>query len=155
MTFGPGRRAFTAPTLVVMTNSDVGHMPIAVLAADIVARVAADADLWQLAAALVDNEVGVLVIGDGDHVTGVVSERDVVRALAARRDPSTTSAADLAHTHLVWCDAGSLVADVAEEMMEHYIRHVLVEEHGHIVGIVSARDLLGAYAAAETSDDDA
>jgi CBS domain-containing protein len=41
------------------------------------------------------------------------------------------------------------VAEVAEEMMEHYVRHVLVEDAGRVVGIVSARDLLGAYAAAE------
>jgi CBS domain-containing protein len=31
-------------------------------------------------------------------------------------------------------------------MMEQYVRHVLLEEEGRLVGIVSARDLLGAYA---------
>jgi CBS domain-containing protein len=30
--------------------------------------------------------------------------------------------------------------------MEEYVRHVLLEADGHLVGIVSARDLLGAYA---------
>jgi len=30
--------------------------------------------------------------------------------------------------------------------MEQYVRHVLLEEEGRLVGIVSARDLLGAYA---------
>ena len=41
--------------------------------------------------------------------------------------------------------------------MEHYVRHVLVEDDGQVVGIVSVRDLLGAYAAAEptASSDDA
>ena len=53
------------------------------------------------------------------------------------------------HGQLVWCDAESTVAAVAEEMMEHYVRHVLVEEDGRLLGMVSARDLLGAYAAAE------
>jgi CBS domain-containing protein len=38
---------------------------------------------------------------------------------------------------------------VATEMMEHWARHALVEEDGRLVGIVSARDLLGAYAAAD------
>jgi CBS domain-containing protein len=31
-------------------------------------------------------------------------------------------------------------------MMEQYVRHVLLEEEGRLVGIVSARDLLGAHA---------
>jgi CBS domain-containing protein len=83
-----------------------------------------------------------------------VSERDVVQALARRRDPSTTTAIEIAHTQLVWCDADSPVAEVAEEMMEHYVRHVLVEDAGRVVGIVSARDLLGAYAAAEVPGDE-
>jgi CBS domain-containing protein len=47
------------------------------------------------------------------------------------------------------------VADVAEEMMERYVRHVLLERDGELAGIVSARDLLGAYASVESDDDDA
>jgi CBS domain-containing protein len=129
-------------------------LPIAAFAADTVARVAGDADLWAIAEALVEADVGALAVGDGDHVRGIVSERDVVRALAARRDPSNTRAIDIAHTRLVWCDAESTVAAVAEEMMEHYVRHILVEDRGRVIGIVSARDLLGAYAAAESVDED-
>jgi len=136
-----------------MTMTNVGSLPVSALAADVVARVRPDADLWQLAEALVDADVGALAVGDGDDVLGVVSERDVVRALAQRLDPSAISTIEIAHTHVVWCDAASTVAEVAEEMMERYVRHVLVEEGSRVVGIVSARDLLGAYAAAETPDD--
>ena len=124
------------------------------LAADVVARVPPQADVWEVAEALVEADVGALVVGEGDDVRGVVSERDIVRALAARRDPSATMAADIAHTDIVWCDVNSTVAAVAEEMMEQYVRHVLVEDAGRVVGIVSARDLLGAYAAAESVDDE-
>jgi CBS domain-containing protein len=133
-----------------MSGMNVAVMPVSALSADDVARVAAEADLWAIAEALVAADVGALAVGD-DEVRGVVSERDVVRALAERRDPSTTTAADIAHTTLVCCDANSSVADVAEEMMERYVRHVLLEDNGRVVGIVSARDLLGAYAAADVT----
>ena len=67
------------------------------------------------------------------------------------------TAGDVAHRSLVWCDADAMVADVAELMMERYVRHVLVEDQGRLVGVVSARDLLGDYAAedqaAEAVDD--
>ncbi len=135
-----------------MTNTNVAAMPVSAFAADAVARVDGEADLWQIADALVAADVGALAIGDGAEIRAVVSERDVVRALAERRDPSTTTATDIAHTSLVCCDANSTVAEVAEEMMEQYVRHVLVEERGRVVGIVSARDLLGAYAAADFDD---
>jgi CBS domain-containing protein len=135
-----------------MATSDVGASPVSIFAADTIARVAAEADLWAVAAALVEADVGALAVGEGDDVMGIVSERDVVRALADRRDPSATTAMDVARTRLVWCDIDSTVAEVAEEMMEEYVRHVLLEEDGRVAGIVSARDLLGAYAAAESPD---
>jgi CBS domain-containing protein len=132
---------------------NVAELPVSAFAADVVARVDGGADLWAIADALIAADVGALAVGaeDGD-VLGMVSERDVVRALAERRDPSTTTAAELAHTTLVCCDANSTVAEVAEEMMGEYVRHVLLEDDGRIVGIVSARDLLGAYAASGAED---
>lgn len=136
-----------------MRSTNVAALPVSALSADTIARVDGDADLWAVAAALVDADVGALAIGSGDAVSGIVSERDVVRALAERRDPSTTTANDIAHTDLVCCDANSTVADVAEEMMERYVRHVLVADGGRVVGIVSARDLLGAYASADVSEE--
>jgi CBS domain-containing protein len=49
----------------------------------------------------------------------------------------------------VWCRTGSTVADVAREMLDHWVRHVLVASDDGLEGIVSARDLLGAYASTE------
>jgi CBS domain-containing protein len=136
-----------------MTDAtNVGAMAVSVLTGAPVIRVAADADLNQVADALVDAGIGALIVGDADRATGIVSERDVVGALAQRRDPATTRAGDIANTTLVWCDAEATVAEVAERMMERYVRHVLVEDEGRLVGIVSARDLLGAYAGADLAD---
>lgn len=56
------------------------------------------------------------------------------------------------HRELVWCDASATIAEVATEMMEHDVRHVLVEDDGRLVGVVPARDLLGAYASADAAD---
>ena len=96
-----------------------------------------------------DVGLGALVVGDGDRPAGVISERDLVEAMAKRLPFDTTKAIDVATTELVWCDATATVAEVAEEMFEHYIRHVLVEEDGRLLGVVSARDLLGVYVAGE------
>jgi CBS domain-containing protein len=129
--------------------SAVGATPVSTLISDTVARIPPDATLVEVARALTDGDIGALVVGTADEVVGIVSERDLVRGLAGARDPSTTRAGDVASTELLWCDATATVAEVAERMMEHYVRHVLLEEDGRLVGIVSARDLLGAYAAAD------
>jgi CBS domain-containing protein len=102
---------------------------------------------------LIDNSIGAVVVGSQDDPAGIVSEHDIVRAVADGVDPATT-AADIAHTELFWTQATTTVAAVAVQMMDQYVRHMLVEDGGRLSGIVSARDLLGVYAIAEGSSAD-
>jgi CBS domain-containing protein len=125
-----------------------GEASVRLFTGDEVATVGRDATLRQVAEELVADEVGLLVVGPVDRVEGVVSERDIVRAVALGKVPEATPVTEVASTQLVWCDATASVDEVAELMMEQYVRHVLVEDGGRLVGVVSARDLLGAYVAA-------
>jgi CBS domain-containing protein len=79
----------------------------------------------------------------------VLSERDVVRAVADERDQTATTVADVMTQDLRWCDIDATVGEVAAEMMTHYVRHLLLQEAGSLAGIVSIRDLLGALTPAE------
>jgi CBS domain-containing protein len=124
-----------------------GSTPISAVTGDPVVRVTAEATVADVAKTLVASEVGAVVVGDEDLPAALVSERDVVRVVAAGNDPAAVRAVDVASTKLVWCDAEATVDAVALRMMERYIRHVLVERDGALVGIVSARDLLGVYSA--------
>ena len=125
-------------------------MQVSSLTGDSVVFVDPDANLFDVAEALTRNDVGALAIGDGARPVGIVSERDLVHALAQRLAPDVSRAIDVGQTSLIWCDARATVQDVAAEMLDRYVRHVLVESHGRLVGIVSVRDLLGAYVASDT-----
>jgi CBS domain-containing protein len=81
-----------------------------------------------------------------------VSERDLVRAIADGSDLAAATAASVATTELVWADGTASVDEVAEQMMEHWVRHVLVEDGGALVGMVSARDVLGALTTIDEDD---
>src|SRR5690242_8351992 len=113
----------------------VGSMPITTLMSDTVASIRPDASLVEAARALVDGDIGVLVVRgeEGARPGGVLSERDLVRSMADGRDPVATRPLDIAHTDLAWADASATVAEVADEMMDRYIRHVLVERNGRLV----------------------
>lgn len=130
----------------VMTASTYQPGQVGTFAASSLVRVAADATIYEVAEAIADNDVGAVIVGI-DSADGIVSERDLVRALAAHHDPTGLVAADIASTHLVYCDARASVEDAAERMMELYVRHLLIEVDGSLVGIVSARDLLGVLVA--------
>ena len=127
--------------------SPAGSVPIAEVTEEKVVRVSPDARLSEVVEALVGADIGAVVVGDKARVIGIISERDVMHALSAGGDLDAMSAMDVAHTTLIWCDVTATVAEVAAEMMQQYVRHVLVEQDGNLVGIVSARDLLGVYAA--------
>jgi CBS domain-containing protein len=136
-----------------MTNLiSPGSTPVSTLIGGPVVRIAPDVPLRQAARALTSADVGIVVVGEGTRATGVVSERDITKAVAGGVDLDATPAADVAHRSLFWCDATATVAEVAAEMMDQWIRHVLVEQDGRLVGVVSARDLLGLYLSGEEID---
>ena len=122
-----------------------GDAPVTVYAVDTVITMPPETTLRAVAEELVNDQIGLIVIGSPAKVVGVISERDVVRAVAEALDPAATPVGDVASTKIVWCDQSATVGEVAELMMEQYVRHVLLEKDGRLVGIVSARDLLGAY----------
>ncbi|MCB0948459.1 MAG: CBS domain-containing protein [Mycobacterium sp.] len=129
------------------SSPSAGTTLISAIIGDPVECVPADATVADVAAALVAREVGAVVVGDNKLPTAIVSERDVVRVVATGKDLAGTPALDVASTKLVSCTAEATVGEVAVRMMDRYIRHILVERDGVLIGIVSARDLLGVYSA--------
>lgn len=129
-----------------MADLNAARLPVSTLTGDPVVESPPQASLRAIAALLVDADISAVVITRDGEPHAVVSERDLVRAVAAGRDADTTLASDVANSDLVWCDADTTVGDVAELMMERWVRHVLVGRDGELVGIVSARDLLGLVA---------
>ncbi len=98
--------------------------------------------LRSLAAVLAELDIGIALIAAADGSVSVVSERDVVRALADGADPDEIWAADVASNDLVLAEPQETIVDVAERMSSEAVRHVTVVDRGAIVGVVSARDVL-------------
>jgi CBS domain-containing protein len=112
-----------------------------------VCHVDAGASLRDVARTLVEAGIGCVAVGPPHDVVAVISERDIVRAIADGTDLDSVTAADAGSRSLVWASVDDTIGDVAEEMMEDYVRHVLVRDEDHLVGIVSMRDVLSAYTA--------
>lgn len=126
---------------------DAGRMTIVGLLSDQVVYLEPHATVHQAATTLHTNDVGLAVVGQPGEVLGVLSERDIVRAVAEGLDPDATVIDVIETDHdLTWATVDSTVDAVAEEMLTHYLRHVLVaDEDGELAGVVSMRDVLAAY----------
>jgi len=120
--------------------------PVRLFVSDDLIWIEPDATLHQVAHRLSAEGVGALLMTDGDRVVGIISERDVVGAAASGKDLDSTTAAELGTSRVVTCTPDTSIQGAAHLMMEHYVRHLLVVDRNGPVGMVSARDLLGAYA---------
>jgi CBS domain-containing protein len=105
--------------------------------------VAPDSTLRAAAAALWEADAGVAVVGTTDDPTGVLSERDILMALAEDADPDTVTAAEVMTPRVIAAKPEDRLVDVAYLMFDDAIRHVpVVDDDGYVTGIVSVRDLL-------------
>jgi CBS domain-containing protein len=102
-----------------------------------------DETLREVAHALWVENVGALVVGDPAHAQGMISERDLVAQLAQGADVDAVTAGEAMTTNLVAARAGDTLGDGAYQMLDGAIRHLpVVDGEGHVVGMVSVRDLL-------------
>ncbi len=87
--------------------------------------------------------LGSLLITQGDVPIGIVTESDIVhRVLGRDLNPYVTTVEQIMSTPLVSVDVNQPVEGVRDLMAKRRIRHLGVLEHGQVVGVISARDLL-------------
>ena len=96
----------------------------------------ASAKMWQ-------QQTGSLLIMEGGTLAGIVTERDVLKAVAEGKEPSTCRLRDVMTTDVVTVSPDTGIKDAANIMFEKWFRHLpVVTGDGKVVGIISLRDLL-------------
>lgn len=93
-----------------------------------VATVAPLATLQEAASILSDEMVGVLLVGHPEDVIGILSERDLVRAMGDGEDPSQQRVRDQMTDQVESVPAGTSIRRAAELMLRDEIRHLVVVE---------------------------
>jgi CBS domain-containing protein len=92
------------------------------------------------------NNVGAAVILDPEQPgPGIVTERDVVRALGRGHDPDSEQVKDHLTATAVFADSDWDLEEAADRMAEGGFRHLVVVREGDVVGIISMRDLIHVW----------
>ncbi len=98
--------------------------------------------LRDAADAMLEAGVGSIAVIDGPRLTGILTERDLLRASAEGVDPSDELVSDWMTVDPDVTSPESEVRDAAKWMLEIGYRHLPVMEDGELLGIVSIKDLL-------------
>jgi CBS domain-containing protein len=101
------------------------------------------ATLREVAQILRDKDAGALLVRDAQGF-GILSERDVVCALADGADPDQVWASDVMTRDVVVAEPQTEIVYVGLTMLETHVRHVVIAENDDAVGIVSLRDIAAA-----------
>jgi CBS domain-containing protein len=108
-----------------------------------VATIAPEASIKRAADWLRANNVGALVVTSNDTIIGIISERDIVRALSQYGEPVASMKVKDIMTH------GLITASVADDlthlmrlMTRHRVRHMPVLCNGKLAGIISIGDVV-------------
>lgn len=100
----------------------------------------------QLSQQLSTRRIGSVLVLDGEgSVAGIVSERDLVRALASHGAKAMELEARQVMTReVVTCDPDDSIDQVMQTMTQGRFRHLPVVRHGELLGLVSIGDVVKA-----------
>ncbi|WP_372708057.1 CBS domain-containing protein [Brevundimonas sp.] len=97
--------------------------------------------------------VGALMVCDEDRVVGVLSERDVVKAVAADgKEALTRPISDYMTKDVVFAAPGETVAILMGRMTDRRIRHLPVLRDGRLAGVISIGDVVKCQIAEATRE---
>jgi CBS domain-containing protein len=95
-----------------------------------------------VAARMRDAGVGAAAILEDGRLVGILTERDLLRAIADGFDPQATRVAQRMTAQPTAIAPDATVALAAGRMVELVVRHLPVVDHDQLVGMLSARDIV-------------
>lgn len=123
-----------------------------------VETISTSASIHDLVNSLNTHHIGALVVSsDGKRIDGIVSERDVVRAMPGKLDQLVgMHVRDIMTVDVHTCTPDSTIAELMKMMTELRIRHVpVVESDGTLISLVSIGDVVKNYVSELSSESQA
>ena len=96
----------------------------------------------EAAKVMAEKKIGSIAVREGGRIVGVVTERDMVVRVLASGDTGAMSIGEAMRTDVPAIAPACSEKDCSDRMRDHYTRHLLVEDEGKVVGIISMRDVI-------------
>jgi len=91
-------------------------------------------------------QTGSLLVMDDGRLIGIITERDVMKAVARGADLDATPVSAVMTTNVLTVSPSTAVSAAAQHMSDRWIRHLPVVQDDAVIGMVSQRDLCGVLA---------
>ncbi|MDR7279938.1 signal-transduction protein with cAMP-binding, CBS, and nucleotidyltransferase domain [Catenuloplanes atrovinosus] len=112
-----------------------------------VLTVGPDHTLRQAARMMADRGAGSAVVLDPDaEGVGIMTERDLLKAIGAGLDPDTERTGAHLTWDVVYASPGWTLEEAALAMARGGFRHLVVLDDGEVLGVISVRDIMRVWA---------
>jgi len=102
-----------------------------------------EASVFEALKLMADKNTGAILVRSGNHVEGILSERDCVRRVDLHgRTARETKAKDIMTSKVLYVQASQTLEECVAVMIDKSIRHMPVFEGDELIGMISARDAL-------------
>jgi CBS domain-containing protein len=106
------------------------------------------ATVFEALEAMAKNDVGSVVVADGDCLLGIFTERDYARKLILQgRSSKETRVSELMTSNILTVSPTQTIDDCMAMITDNRVRHLPVVEKGRIIGIISIGDVVKAVIA--------
>jgi CBS domain-containing protein len=102
--------------------------------------------LEKVATMMAENHVGSVIVTSQGEPIGIFTERDMLTKFLARNESLIEEVGNVCSSPLITAPIGISVHDAAEIMIEKHIKRLPITKDGKLIGVLSARDLVEAYA---------
>ena len=105
-----------------------------------------EATLGEAATMMGERHVGSVIVCDEDRLVGILTERDIVRALSREHDAPQRPVVEWMSKDPTTTKPDADVKEALRTMVDGGFRHLPITDQGKVVGMVSIRDVAGAMA---------
>ena len=114
-----------------------------------VVTISSDASVLEAAKLMHSKHIGCLVVTDNSRPTGILTDRDIVlKLVAGEKKPEETTVKNIMTTNPTMVNVNYDVLDAVRLMRDRGVRRLpVIDEHRHLLGIITLDDVLTAFGA--------
>lgn len=101
-----------------------------------------DVSLRKASKTMCENRIGSLIVTENEKIVGIITQTDILKAVAEERDLDATLVEDVMNRKVYTIDYEKTVEDAVNLMMEKKIKRLPVTKEGKLIGIITASDII-------------
>lgn len=101
-----------------------------------------DTSIRKAAEIMTQRHIGSLIVLEDEKIAGIITETNVLHAVAEKKDPDATAVADVMTKDVITIGPSKKIEDAVELMIKYRIKKLPVVDNEKLVGVVTASDII-------------